>query len=215
MTASHPFDDSRSDMILRNVDFWVLAATLGRSSPIFKDMFSILQPTYGMPDTVYGAFTTQTRLQSETADNITWERYASPSGDPPLPPAVAEALSRITFRTHATPRPLHFVIEEISSLSRPQTQPRSSRSSQLPRVSRKVTVILGRSRRLAVEDHSLELKELLEEHHGSGSVGGEVRKTVGDVASAIIGYSSSSSSKGCDVGIVVMQAARRGAEDGS
>ncbi|OCB89096.1 hypothetical protein A7U60_g3780 [Sanghuangporus baumii] len=174
-----------------------------------------IHSTYGMPDTVYGAFTTQTRLQSETADNITWERYASPSGDPPLPPAVAEALSRITFRTHATPRPLHFVIEEISSLSRPQTQPRSSRSSQLPRVSRKVTVILGRSRRLAVEDHSLELKELLEEHHGSGSVGGEVRKTVGDVASAIIGYSSSSSSKGCDVGIVVMQAARRGAEDGS
>ncbi|KAL5512754.1 hypothetical protein ACEPAG_3020 [Sanghuangporus baumii] len=174
-----------------------------------------IHSTYGMPDTVYGAFTTQTRLQSETADNLTWERYASPSGDPPIPPVVAEALSRITFRTHATPRPLHFIIEEISSLSQPQSQPRSSRPSYHPRVSRKVTVILGRSRRLAVEDHSLELKELLEEHHGSGNVSGEVRKTVGDVASAIIGYSSSGSSNGFDVGIVVMQAAPRGLEDGS
>ncbi|KAL5501372.1 KHA1_2 [Sanghuangporus vaninii] len=174
-----------------------------------------IHSTYDMPDTVYGAFTTQTRLQSETADNITWERYASPSGNPPPPPAVAEALSRITFRTRATPRPLHFVIEKIFSLSQPQTRPRPSCSSQLPRVSRKITVILGRSRRLAVEDHSLELKELLEQYHGSGSVGGEVRKTVGDVASAIIGYSSSSSSKRCDVGIVVMQATRRGVDDGS
>ena len=158
-----------------------------------------------MPDTVYGVFTTQTRLQSETADNIVWARYATPSGDPPLPSFVADALSRITFQSKATPKPLHFILDEISSLSQPHT----GRQAQ---GGRKVTVVSGRSRRLAVEDHSLELKELFEEH-GSGGVGGEVRKTVGDVASAIIGYSSSSEGKGCDVGIVVMQASHRKVED--
>ena len=31
------------------------------------------------PDTVYGPPTSQTRLQSETADSVAWERYASPA----------------------------------------------------------------------------------------------------------------------------------------
>ena len=44
-------------------------------------------------------------------------------------------------------------------------------------------VVLGRSRRMAVEDHHKELKKLVETH---GSVGGEVRKTIGDVASALV-----------------------------
>ena len=80
----------------------------------------------------------------------------------------------------------------------------------------RLIVLLGRSRRLAVEDHSLELKALSEEHHGFSGVGGEVRKTVGDVASAIIGYAGSNAGadmRSVDVGILVMQATHRGSDD--
>jgi len=57
--------------------------------------------------------------------------------------------------------------------------------------------VAGRSRRLAVENHQQELKELMEEH---GSVSNEVQKTVGDVATAFV-------VSGCKAGIVVLQAA--------
>lgn len=60
-------------------------------------------------------------------------------------------------------------------------------------------VVLGRSRRMAVEDHNKELKMLIEAH---GNVGGEVRKTIGDVATALV-------VAGCNVGLVVLQASNR------
>ena len=61
----------------------------------------------------------------------------------------------------------------------------------------RLVVVTGRSRRLAVENHEGELKELMEEY---GSVGSEVRKTIGDVATAfVVGR--------CGVGVVVLQAA--------
>lgn len=59
--------------------------------------------------------------------------------------------------------------------------------------------MLGRSRRLAVESHQLELKELMDVTAG---IGGEVKKTIGDVATALV-------VSGCNVGLVVMQAASR------
>ncbi|EJC98913.1 uncharacterized protein FOMMEDRAFT_113492 [Fomitiporia mediterranea MF3/22] len=149
----------------------------------------------GIPDTVYGAFTTQTRLQSETADSLVWARYASPSPtSEPLPERVTDALQRVSFREQVSPTPLHSLIDVVTS--------------QLTRANshgRRLVVVLGRSRRLAVEDHTKELRKLVEEMHGGGSVGGEVRKTIGDVASALV-------VSGCDVGIVVMQAANRSVE---
>ena len=151
----------------------------------------------GFPDTVYGNFTTQTRLQSETADNLLWARYATPSPDNPLPSTVNSALTRITFREHSSPSPLHYVLDEVRTLQ-------SSCSRAGGRGKRLVTLV-GRSRRLAVEDHTLELRKLAEERVASGEgwrVGGEVRKTVGDVATAMVGA-------GLDVGIVVMQACRK------
>ncbi|EJC98912.1 uncharacterized protein FOMMEDRAFT_94794 [Fomitiporia mediterranea MF3/22] len=144
-----------------------------------------------IPDTVYGAFTTQARLQSETADNLVWARYASPSPtSEPLPQRVTDALQRVSFHEQVSPTPLHSLIDEVTS--------------QLTRANshgRRLVVVLGRSRRLSMEDHTKELRKLVEVH-GGGSVGGEVRETIGDVASALV-------VSGCDVGIVVMQAANR------
>ena len=60
-------------------------------------------------------------------------------------------------------------------------------------------IVVGRSRRLAVEDHHDDLKELMEEH---GQVRSEIKKTIGDVASALM-------LSGCNAGVVVVQAAER------
>lgn len=142
----------------------------------------------GHPDTVYGQFTTQTRLQSETADNIAWARYASPPKDSPHSARVTDALSRVSFSELATPLPLHAVIEQTSA----QIGEAAGRGENL-------FVVLGRTRRMAVENHQKELKQILEAH---GSVGNEVKKTIGDVGTALVASS-------CNVGLVVLQAATR------
>ncbi|KAF9002926.1 Sodium/hydrogen exchanger family-domain-containing protein [Cyathus striatus] len=133
----------------------------------------------GFPDTVYGHASTETRLQSETADSIAWGRYTSP-GAPSLP-----ALSRITFREIASPIPLQAIIQEAHAQAEAST------------ASGDLLIIAGRSRRLAVENHRQELKALMDKH---GAVGAEVRKTIGDVATAFV------VSK-CGSGVVVLQAA--------
>jgi len=134
---------------------------------------------------VYGHATTQTRLQSETADNVTWSRYASHSTEEPAS-LLTDALSRIKFLEVATPVPLHAVMQNASSLLESLTERHS-----------RLLIVAGRSRRLAVANHQQELKEFMEEH---GSVGSEVRKTVGDVATAFV-------VAGCKAGVVVIQAA--------
>ena len=134
---------------------------------------------------MYGHATTQTRLQSETADNVTWSRYASHSTEEPAS-LLTDALSRIKFLEVATPVPLHAVMQNASSLLESLTERHS-----------RLLIVAGRSRRLAVANHQQELKEFMEEH---GSVGSEVRKTVGDVATAFV-------VAGCKAGVVVIQAA--------
>lgn len=59
-------------------------------------------------------------------------------------------------------------------------------------------VITGRSRRLAAMDHRKELKEMMMGERG-GSLGAEVRKTVGDAASAFV-------VSGVGSGVLVLQA---------
>jgi hypothetical protein len=122
-------------------------------------------------------------MQSETADNVAWARYASPSSDR-ASSASSSAAARIEFRELATPIPLHAVIQEASSQIDPRCRTR-------------LLVVTGRSRRLAVENHAQELKELMDEY---GSVGSEVKKTIGDVATAFV-------VAGCGSGVVVLQAA--------
>ncbi|KAF7370520.1 Na-H-Exchanger domain-containing protein [Mycena sanguinolenta] len=138
------------------------------------------------PDTVYGHPTTETRIQSETADNVAWAKYASPTGIDRA--SMASAVSRIEFHERPSPIPLHAAINEVK-----RYEETVSAEARPPRV----LVIVGRSRRLAVENHAGELKELAGEY---GSVGSEVRKTMGDVASGFVIASAGS-------GLVVVQTA--------
>ena len=135
-----------------------------------------LQMTTGFPDTMYGNATTQTRMQSETADGITWARYASTEHEHTHP--FRDARSRATFEQLETPTPLHAALQRVRLLQHP------------------VIVVVGRSRRLAVEDHDAELRALETEH---GAVRADVRKTVGDVGTAFV-------MAGIDTNLLVMQA---------
>ncbi|KAG1858710.1 Sodium/hydrogen exchanger family-domain-containing protein [Suillus tomentosus] len=135
------------------------------------------------PDTVYGQTNTQIRMQSETADSIIWSRYAGRNlSDEDTTGPLRAALSRIDFTNLASPVPLHAAIQRASMYQR-------------------VLVVTGRSKRLAVEDHHAELKDLVEEHR---VVGHEVMsKTIGDVATAFV-------VSGCPSAVVVLQAANVG-----
>ncbi|THH32414.1 hypothetical protein EUX98_g1774 [Antrodiella citrinella] len=147
--------------------------------------------TQAFPDTVYGHANTETRLQSSTADSVLWGRYATP----PVPHA---ALFRITFETVHTPLPLHTLIDHIAA-SAATLRPPAIGSRGKGASKARFLVMCGRSRRLAVESHHTELKAVMEEH-GNAHVGNEVRKTVGDVAAAIV-------LSQCEANIAVVQAA--------
>ena len=148
------------------------------------------QKIAGFPDTVYGYQNTETRLQSETADNILWARYADGRGFNAERTSISSGASssarpRIEFTTLSSPIPLQAAIQNATHITLPST---------------KVLIVTGRSRRLAPENHRQELQELMQEH---GHVGTEVRKTVGDVATAFV-------VAGVGSGIVVLQAAGAG-----
>lgn len=139
----------------------------------------------GFPDTVYGNATTQTRMQSETADSIVWSRYASREARQTQDTRLSSALARIDFQEVRTPLPLHTIIQHANRIFDTAAVERT-----------RLLIVAGRSRRLAVENHHAELKELMQEH---GAVGSEVKKTVGDVATAFV-------VSGCNAGLIVMQA---------
>jgi hypothetical protein len=124
-------------------------------------------------------------MQSETADNITWARFAGPRNDTSSSSSSA-ALTRIEFRELATPIPLRAAIQECSLNLQLTATNRSTR----------LLIVAGRSRRLAVESHQAELKELMNEY---GTVGSDVKKTIGDVATGFV-------VAGCGAGVVVLQA---------
>lgn len=131
-------------------------------------------------------------MQSDTADNVAWAKYAMPRGvqgdakSTHSASSSSSANSAIDFKTLSTPIPLHAAIQEASDAIL------STRS--------KLIIVTGRSRRLAVENHRRELKQLMEEHE---HVSAEVRKTIGDVATAFV-------VAGVGSGIVVLQASGAG-----
>ncbi|KAI8978732.1 Sodium/hydrogen exchanger family-domain-containing protein [Trametes punicea] len=135
------------------------------------------------PDTVYAHATTQTRLQSETADNIVWSRYTHP--DASSDPTLAPALSRMVFSEVGTPAPLRYIIREALGMSQTALEERS-----------RLLILTGRSRRFAVENHHAELKSVMEEH---GGIANEVKRTVGDVATSLV-------VSGCQASVIVFQA---------
>ena len=129
-------------------------------------------------------------MQSDTADNVAWARYApAPVSDAISSHSATSSASskpRVEFKHIHTPIPLHAAIQEATAVT-----------VSSPDRKEVVVVITGRSRRLAVENHRGELKMMLDEH---GQVGAEVRKTVGDVATAFM-------VSGVGSGVVVVQAA--------
>jgi len=128
---------------------------------------AILHQTLAAADTVYGHHNTETRLASDSADNIVWTRYTSvPSS---FDTETTAALSRITFDTRASAKPLHTLIQLV-----PKENLRTM----------SVIVVAGRSRRLAVASHQAELAQIITE---SGSpLGSSIPKTLGDVGAALI-----------------------------
>ena len=129
---------------------------------------------------MYSQQDTQVRIQSETADNILWDRLTSP--DASFGQGVRQALTRISFQRESVTRPLHRMLELASGAER---------------TSRPLLVVAGRSRRMAVESHRRELHELVSEHNTS--LESEVAKTFGDVASTFVVV-------GSNVSLVVTQA---------
>jgi hypothetical protein len=137
-------------------------------------------------DTVYAHHNTQTRLQSETADDVTWGLYAEGREKEGVSEVVREALARVEFVEMETPKPLHAIVGRVNEIVELMGQRKT-----------RVLVMVGRSRRLAVENHTAELKEVL---RNGKSIGGEVRRTIGDVGTALV-------VSGVKAGVVVLQAA--------
>lgn len=90
------------------------------------------------------------------------------------------------FLEEPSPTPLRTVLERAGKMSKAAAEERS-----------RLLVLAGRSRRLAAENHHVELKVLVEEY---GGVGGEVKRTVGDVATALV-------VSRCQANVIVFQTA--------
>ncbi|KAF8336424.1 Sodium/hydrogen exchanger family-domain-containing protein [Cantharellus anzutake] len=118
----------------------------------------------GFPDTVYAQPTTQTRLISQTADEMAWSRLAKDQGD--------NASSNISLVEHQSAKPLHAILERISEISS---------------TSRNLLVIVGRARQMAAQSHYAEMLQFSAGPHGQSlSSAGLLRKTVGDVGAVVI-----------------------------
>lgn len=135
----------------------------------------------GFPNTVYSPLGTQVRMQSDTADNLLWDRVTSTNSS--FSAEVRAAMSRISFQSETAVQPLHRMLElagnEASGTSKP------------------LLVVAGRSRRMAVESHKRELQQLITER--GASLDSAVSNTLGDVASVFVVVGGNAS-------LVVMQA---------
>ncbi|KAF8484679.1 cation/H+ exchanger, partial [Russula ochroleuca] len=120
------------------------------------------------PNTVYSQLGTQVRVQSDTADNVLWDRVTSPN--PSFDAEVRAALKRISFQSESAAQPLHRMLELVEG--------------ETSRTSKPLLVVAGRSRRMAVESHTRELHQLGTERNAS--LASEISKMFGDVASAFV-----------------------------
>ena len=130
---------------------------------------------------MYSQLGTQVRIQSDTADNILWDRVTSPNSS--FDAEVRAALTRISFQRESAAQPLHRMLELVED--------------EASRTSKPVLVVAGRSRRMAVESHSAELHQLGVERNAS--LASEISKMFGDVGSAFV-------VAGGNVSLVVTQA---------
>jgi hypothetical protein len=125
-------------------------------------------------DTIYGQHSTQTRLASDTADNLLWSKYTYTSPPHFHHPNVTSALSRISFRTENASKPLQHVVQ----LAKVEA------STAIERSGKTLVVLAGRSRRLAVEELGGELRGITSE--AASAIGSSVPKTLGDVGAALV-----------------------------
>lgn len=135
-------------------------------------------------DTVYGNQTTQIRLSSSAADDLIWEKYIAPTRET-RDSDLALALTRISFNSQATSKPLHVITDLVQAIV-------ERNNGKTP------IVFLGRSRRMAVESHEGELREIMNEAGGQFST--SVSRTLGEVGAALV-------AKGIQTSLLVMQAA--------
>lgn len=139
----------------------------------------------GFPDTIYPVANTESRLESVNADNLLLSRYTA-ANRAIQTSAIESALTRITFEELVSATPLHSLIERANN------EIAASRSPK-----RNILLVVGRGRRMVLDSHHTELRAIVQEHQSK--VGGDVARTVGDVATAfMIGVKAS---------MLVMQAA--------
>ncbi|ORX39289.1 putative potassium:hydrogen antiporter [Kockovaella imperatae] len=117
------------------------------------------------------------RLASETADDVAWAYYTAPLPASARSASLTEALSRTAFWTQTTSSPLSYALSTAES---------SARAMASDSLWRPMMIITGRGRRGAKINHSVELNKSLVEKGQNPSVGAELRKTVGDSATAMI-----------------------------
>ncbi|KZT29364.1 cation/H+ exchanger [Neolentinus lepideus HHB14362 ss-1] len=123
-------------------------------------------------DTAQHRPNTTAQLASETADNLLWSRYFSPST--PLSPEVASAVGRITFRHEFSSLPLHAVLDFANQVT-----------------SGPLCVIMGRSRRYAGQSNAPEFRQLASER--GLRISSDLIKTMGDAAAAVVTATTSCS----------------------
>ncbi|KAF8511629.1 Sodium/hydrogen exchanger family-domain-containing protein [Hysterangium stoloniferum] len=139
-------------------------------------------------DTIYAPQNTQTRIASDTADNIVWLRYAKHATAPhsQLSPQARSAMRRITFSETSSPLPLRSTLELAAK-----------EASGVANASKSLLLVSGRGRRFTPESHRAELDSILAEQ---SSVNADVAKTVGEVGAGFMAAGTKSN------GILVLQA---------
>jgi len=119
------------------------------------------------------------RFNFDSADDIAWAHYTSLNVSPPRSAATSAALHRITFGTTKSASPLtqahHYAEAACQSMNANPTQ-----------VWRSMLIVAGRGRKGAVVNHENEIATILAEKGRDPSVGAELRKTVGDVGTAMM-----------------------------
>lgn len=129
---------------------------------------------------------------SSSNDDLTWAYFAE-GGSPAMTVEQRRAIERIHFSTINTNQPLQTVIERATDAVE-----RTANGSWRPLV-----IITGRSRREGAPDLSPELTRMLSLQSYSPAVGAEIRKTTGDVATALV----TSGTKAATASFLVVQSA--------
>ena len=120
---------------------------------------------------------TTSRVASETADDAAWSYYNPNVSSTSRPAALEQALRQVAFWSTTSPAPLAYAFKHADS---------SVSTSGRGRLSRPVMIVTGRGRRGAAINHGQELAKILADKGHNPSVGAELRKTVGDAATAMI-----------------------------